>query len=149
MKAILCLLPLLFAVGLRADEAQDRTAIANVIASLNDPAQRAGLFTQDSSSSVDFDRLIDLHRRVPSASALVIGTHETWTELTVPRVVSGTILFVTPDVAIVDGASTVEGAMTLTRRVPLLFVMKKEGDEWRISAVRVLAAREPAPAGVL
>jgi hypothetical protein len=148
MKAILCL-SLLFAVVLRADEAQDRTAIEKVIAALNDPAQRAVLFTKDASSSVDFDRLIDLHRRASSAPGLVIGTHETWTEMTVPRVVSGTILFVTPDVAIVDGASTVERAMTITRRVPLLFVMKKQGDEWRISAVRMLAAREPALAGVL
>jgi hypothetical protein len=35
-----------------------------------------------------------------------------------------------------DGASTIRGAVTLARSVPLLFVMKREGAEWRISAVR-------------
>jgi hypothetical protein len=67
--------------------------------------------------------------------------NETWTEMTVPRVVSGSIRFITPHVAIVDGASTVEGAVILAQSVPLLFVMKKEKAEWRISAVRVLTAR--------
>jgi hypothetical protein len=60
--------------------------------------------------------------------------------LTAPRVVSERIRFVTQDVATVDGASTIDGAITLTRRVPLLFVLKKVAAEWRISAVRVLAA---------
>jgi hypothetical protein len=55
-------------------------------------------------------------------------------------VVSERIRFVTQDVATVDGASTIDGAITLARRVPLLFVLKKVGAEWRISAVRVLAA---------
>ena len=140
MKVILCF-PLLFAVGLWADEAQDRAGIDKVIAALNDPVRRAGLFTKDVDSAVDFDRLVDLHTTNSSPYSAVIGMNETWTEMTVPHVVSGIIRFITPDVAIVDGASTVEGAVTLARSVPLLFVMKKEGAEWRISAVRVLTAR--------
>ena len=129
---------LLCAFGLWADEAQDRTAIDKVIATLNDPVQRAGLLARDVDSSVDFDRLIDLHRKHPLAPGVVIGMNEPWTEFTVPRVVSGTILFITPSVAIVDGASTIRGAVTLAPSVPLLFVVKKEGTEWRIRAVRVL-----------
>ena len=140
MKVILCL-PLFFAVGLWADEAQDRAGIDKVIAALNDPDHRAGLFTKDVDSGPDFDRLVDLHITNSSSLGVVIGMNETWTEMTVPRVVTGSIRFITPNVAIVDGASTVEGAVTLARRVPLLFVMKKEGAEWRISAVRVLTAR--------
>ena len=70
---------------------------------------------------------------------IVIEMNEPWTELTIPRVVSGSIRFITPSVAIVDGASTIRGAVTLAPSVPLLFVMKKDGAGWRISAVRVLA----------
>ena len=140
VKVILCF-PLFFAVGLWADETQDRAAIDKVIATLNDPVHRSGLFTKDADSGLDFDRLIDLHMANSSPRGVVIGMNETWTQMTEPRVVSGSIRFITRDVAIVDGASTVEGAVTLARSVPLLFVMKKEGAEWRISAVRVLTAR--------
>ena len=153
VKAVCCLL-LFFTAGLWADEAQDRAAINNVITALNDPAQRAKLFTRDADSAVDFERLIDLHREeFPSAAPglpgcgpdLVIGMNEPWTAMTVPRVVGGTIQFITTDVATVDGASTVEGAITLARNVPLLFVMKKERTVWRISAVRILTARRIDP----
>ena len=57
--------------------------------------------------------------------------------MTVPQVVSGKVRFITPDVAIVDGASIVQGAVSLTDSVPLLFVMKRVGVGWRIDAVRV------------
>jgi hypothetical protein len=133
MKLILCFLPFCV-VGLCADEGQNRAAIDKVIAALNDPVQRAGLFTKDVDSSVDFDRLVDLHRRSSLCPGVLIGMDETWTEMTVPRVVSGNIRFIAPDVAIVNGASIVPGAVTLARSVPLLFVMKREGAEWRISA---------------
>jgi hypothetical protein len=138
MKALF-FLPLLFALSLQADEAQDRAAINKVIVALNDSAQRAGLFTKDVDSMVDFARLVDLHRAAVSGSGIMIGRDETWIGLTVPRVVNGTIRFVTRDVALVDGASTIEGAVTLARRVPLLFVMRRESAQWKISAVRVLA----------
>jgi hypothetical protein len=138
MKALL-FLPLLFALGLQADEAQDRVAITKVIDALNDPAQRAGLFTKDVDSTVDFERLVGLHRASASGPGIMIGTNETWTRLTVPSVVSVSIRFVTPNVALVDGASTVDGAVTLARRVPLLFVLRREAAQWKISAVRVLA----------
>ncbi len=94
------------------------------------------LFTKDADSYVDFDHLVDLHRKDSLATGGVIGMNETWTEMTVPRVVSGIIRFITPDVAIVDAASTISGAVTLKPSVPLLFVMKKVGREWRIVASR-------------
>ncbi|MFY9723877.1 MAG: hypothetical protein WAJ87_00180 [Bryobacteraceae bacterium] len=145
VKLILCF-PLFCAAGLWADEAQDRAAIDKVIAALNDPVQRAGLFTKDVDSSVDFDRLVDLHRKNCLPFGAMVGIDETWTVLTVPRVVSGSIRFITPEVAIVHGASDIRGAVTLARRVPLLFVMKKQGAEWRISAVRNSAPPQAAGA---
>jgi hypothetical protein len=70
--------------------------------------------------------------------------HETWRVMTVPRIVSDSIRFITPDVALVDGASTIRGAVTMAQSVPLLFVLKKDGGEWRIHAVRRLAESAPA-----
>jgi hypothetical protein len=137
VKTILCL-SLICAVGLWADDAQDRVAIDKSIAALNDPVLRAGVLTADADSDADFNRLLDLHRRGGLSLGAVIGMNEPWTELTVPRLVSGSIRFIAPDVAIVDGASTIRGAVTLAPRVPLLFVMKKDGGVWRISAIRVL-----------
>lgn len=131
----------MFAAVSWADEVSDRAAIALVIDALNDPAQRAGLFTQDADCPVDFDRLVDLHRNHCPSPAVLIRRDEKWSELTVPRVVSHAVRFVTPDVALVDGASIIRGAVSLKRCVPLLFVMRKERAEWRIRAVRVV---EPA-----
>jgi hypothetical protein len=139
MKAIL-FLSLFLAIALQADEAQDRAAIDKLIAALNDPAKRANLFVKDADSAINFDRLIELHRLPAPSPGAVIGMNESWTQLTAPHVVSERIRFVTQDVATVDGASTIDGAITLARRVPLLFVLKKVGAEWRISVVRVLAA---------
>jgi hypothetical protein len=96
-------------------------------------------------SEVDFDRLIDLHRRESQYGGVAIGINEVWTELTAPRVVSGRVRFITPDVAMVDGASTIRGAVTLRRSVPLLFVMRKDKGEWRITAIRVLRSHATVP----
>jgi hypothetical protein len=137
VRAILCL-ALFLAATLWADEARDRAAIEKVIAAINDPVQRAALFTRDATSDVDFDRLIDLHRPDRFTPYRPIGVNETWTELTAPHVVSGAIRFITADVATVDAASTIAGAVTLAPRVPLLFVMKRESAKWKISVVRVL-----------
>jgi len=146
VRPILCF-SLFCAAGLWADEAQERAAIDKVIAALNDPVQRTRLLAADVDSGVDFDRLIDLHRRKPPYPGFVIGTHEPWTELTVPRVESGHIRFITADIAIVDGASIIRGAVTLAPSVPLLFVMKKAGAEWRITTIRAL--RVDPRAGVI
>jgi hypothetical protein len=134
VKIALCLLPF-FTAALWADEAADRAAIDSVIDALNDPGRRASLFTKDADSTVDFDHLIYLHKRVSFIGGM--GRNEAWVILTKPRVISGPIRFVTPDVATVEGASTVPGAMTVEPRVPLLFVIKREGSAWRITTVRV------------
>jgi hypothetical protein len=145
MRTLLAFLLLSGATLWAADEAADRAAIDNVIAALNDAAQRPALFTKSPDSKVDFENLINLHlTNTPGAN--VAGMNETWQVLTVPKVVSGKIRFITPAVATVEGASTVDGAVTMTRRVPLLFVLKKEGGKWRIDTVRVMAGKAPPKA---
>jgi hypothetical protein len=148
MRVILCL-AVVFVSVLKADEVTDRAAIDKVIEGVNDPLQRARLFTKDVDSTVNFDSLIDMHLALSARVPVPVGTPEPWRTLTQPHVVSGTIRFITPDVAIVDGASVVRGAVTFAETVPLLFVLKKEQSGWRISAVRQIRSGSPAnPASV-
>jgi hypothetical protein len=140
VKALL-LLPLLLAAALRADEASDRAAIDRTIDALNDPDRREAVFAKDSDAKRELDSLVGIHR--PQAVCLSgmgrVVPPETWSILTVPHIGSGTVRFLAAGIALVDGESTVDGAITLLRRVPLLFVVKREDDEWRIVSVRVLA----------
>jgi hypothetical protein len=143
MTAFLCIGLLLLGAAPPEDPVE-RRAIDNTIISLNDPQQRAATFSRDAEPGVDPDRLVDLHNQ-PAGPAdsrprrAVIGIDETWVELTKPRIVPGRILWRTADAAVVDGASTVDGAMWLRRRVPLRFVLRKEDGVWRIVSMQAVA----------
>ena len=135
MRTIVCLAAL-FATMLKADEVTDRAAIDAVIDAVNNPLQRSRLFTKDLDSTVNFDSLINMHLDSPARVPVPVETPEPWRKLTEPHIVSGAIRFITPGVAMVDGASIVRGAVTFADTVPLLFVLKKEQAGWRINAVR-------------
>jgi hypothetical protein len=63
-------------------------------------------------------------------------------ELTNPRVASRAIRFITPDVALVDGACSYRVDVSNTQTTPLLLVMKKgKEDSWKIASLRLLAQR--------
>src|SRR5215467_2646946 len=143
MRMIVCLAAL-FASVLKADEIADRAAIYAVIAAVNNPLQRTRLFTKDLDSTVNFDSLIDMHLDSSARVPVPVGTPEPWRNLTAPQIVSGAIRFITPDVAMVDGASIVRGAVTFADTVPLMFVLKKEQAGWRINAVRRIRSGAPA-----
>ena len=134
MKAVICTL-LVSTACAWAEGAADRSAIEHVIGSLN-AGQNAGekplrvLFTTDAEN--ELDRLASLDRW------LLERSNEPWSEVTTPRLVIQSVRFVTPDVAVVDAANTHFGSTILVRRIPVLFVMKKEGIGWRISSLRVL-----------
>jgi hypothetical protein len=100
-------------VAALADEPADRTAIAKVIASLNDGKPRPEL-------------QCDL---LPSGPM---------SETTPPRIVTRAIEFITPDVALVDAENTQYGSVVPVRRVPIVFVVRREGSEWKIAATRAL-----------
>jgi hypothetical protein len=61
------------------------------------------------------------------------------TQVLNPRISPGAIRFITPEVAVADGTWTYKDNSGATQTVPLLFVMKKEGDDWKIASVRLLA----------
>ena len=140
MKVILCLL-LLAAQGW-GDETTERQAIERVIASVNESAPAPTLFTADSDARLVLDLLRpwgDRHARRPA----VVVSHEPWGEATISwsgacgPIVSRRVRFITPDVALADAACIYDDDTA----APLLFVMKKDGADWKIASLRRLARR--------
>jgi hypothetical protein len=78
----------------------------------------------------------------PCTEYLIKALRARTLEILNPRIGSRTIRFLTPDVALVDGAWTYKDDGATTRTTLLLFVMKKERGNWKIASIRVLA---PAP----
>jgi hypothetical protein len=158
LAAILCV-PLVFASYASAEEAAGRSAIARTIEALNestnDPSQLAALFTADGNAA---SQLALLRRTYPpfrivgppdgsvSVATLTISK-EPWGEARLnfpdpePRTASRSITFVTPDVVLAEGAFTYLDADGATQNAPLLFVMKREGADWKIASLQVLAPR--------
>jgi len=137
MRVLFCL-QAFFACCALADEAAERSAIRRVIDALNERPVRAEIFTADSDARPGLIRL-----EIRSWTPTIEISHEPWGEATIyfpfpqpgieslnPRFVSTTIRFITPDVALVDGT---------WQTVPLLFVMKKEENDWKIASLRTLA----------
>jgi hypothetical protein len=159
--------PLLFTCYSWADEAADRVAIDHTINALNEVPQHAALFTPDADASSELAWLpkvrpfrilgpvADAKPLPPTDSPTVTISKEPWGEVTInfpgaislppanilaPRIASGNIRFITLDVALDDGAWIYDDGAVM-RSVPLLFVMKREGDNWKIASLRVLAPR--------
>ncbi|HTS27298.1 MAG TPA: hypothetical protein VMH81_15580 [Bryobacteraceae bacterium] len=152
MKALSFLL-VLFSVCSWADEAADRTAIGNVIAALNRLPQHNETFTTDADGTDLLEQMWkDKHlayrmRPSPSDQATVVISHEPWgeaminfpgVELVNPRIASRAIRFITADVALADAACTYKGEGGNLQMTPLLFVMKKEEDRWKVASIRLL-----------
>jgi hypothetical protein len=137
MKA-LWIVPCLLAAGAWADEAGDRAAIEKAVAAFNDPAIRESLF------AADVDAAQELRGLERSGAVWFEDADRPWPEVTRPKIAAGHIRFITPDVALVDAALAQYGTVVLRRSLPLLFVMKREGGGWKISALRVMS-NYPAP----
>lgn len=162
--ALIVSFPLLLGSYAWAEESADRGQIDKVIAALNVTPEPSGLFTDDSVS--DLGKLPQPARTqfqlmagspvTPAAQPAVVISHEPWGEARInldgvglsipvmemvnPHISTGTIRFVSADVATVDGKWTyTDGGSTQT--IPLLFVMRREGDEWKIASARLLAAQ--------
>ncbi len=143
-------LPFLFSVCACADEGTDRTAITRTVAALNEFPQRTDLFTAGTDARIVLAQLWPLQGlvyRVPSHSVdgvsasapdypTVIISNEPWGEAhlnlpgmgstvtgdrTNPRIASGNIRFITPDVALAEGNCTYEYRNIPVQKVPLLF----------------------------
>ena len=115
--------------------AADRVAIEKVIGALNEPHRvphakpLSILFTSDADPA-ELRRLSDMEGRMRQIS------DGPWSEVTAPRIVSKSIRFLTPDVALVDAVIAQYGSLSGSRE-PLLLLMKKQGMEWRIASLRL------------
>ena len=161
MKAILCV-PLFLASCSFADEMGDRLAIDRTIAALNESARSVSLFTHDADAAAELARLPksnpptpgpagDPGSQAPVDHPTVTISKEPWGEATInfpglgpfpplelfkPRIISGAIRFITPDVALADGLWIGSGESGSIQTRPLLFVMKREEGAWKIAAIR-------------
>ena len=152
VKTILCLV-LLFAPYAAADETADRAAIRHTIARLNELPRHPSLFTADSDAPSELERLPKAATQVihslRSGHLTVTISHEPWGEATFdfpvalhilkPRIVCGAIRLITADVALAEGTWSDRNFGAPIQTIPLLFVMKKEGDAWKIAALRMVA----------
>jgi hypothetical protein len=154
MKALVGLLFLVSASAF-ADDATDRAAIARTVAAINQSPQRPDIFTGDADGRSVPEELsrgktpsFQVRSPSPDPDAVVVS-REPWGEATIqfrpavvemknPRIVSGAIRFITADVALADGTCTYTNESAVTQITPLSFVMKKEGDVWKIASLRVL-----------
>src|SRR4051812_14139004 len=124
MKRFLCI-TILLASRAWADEATDRTDIAQTISELSSLRPDAGLFTADFDGSTESIRSRVTGRvlisKAPWGEAVwVPGTHG-------PRFLVRSTRFVTADVALVDGIDR------QTDGSPVLAVLKREGSSWKIA----------------
>lgn len=143
-----------------ADDAADRSAIDHIIARLNQRPFPVALFTNDSDALLELQRLpkvepIESRLLMPPADHPTVEiSHEPWGEATInlssrppvvesvnPRIAGGDIRLITPDVVLADGAWTYKNATGAVQAIPLFFVMKKEGDNWKIAALRTVTPR--------
>jgi hypothetical protein len=63
-----------------------------------------------------------------------------WTEVSRPTIIIRSVQFLTPDIALVDGANVQFGSIVLTRRVPFVLIAKREKTVWKIAVLRTLSA---------
>jgi hypothetical protein len=111
-------LALLLVLTSVADETGDRAAIVKLIASLNDGKPHP-----------------ELQCHLTPAGAM--------SETSPPLVSTSAIQFITPDVALVDAVNTQYGSVVMVRRLPIVFVVKRDGTEWKIAATRLPANCRP------
>jgi hypothetical protein len=120
MRRILCLAFVAVAVCL-GDQASDRVAIEKTIS--------ASLFAKDADAAEveHFSKLQAWLRELAQQPA---------TEAAVKSAVSITsVKFISADVVLVDGETNMAAY-----RIPVMFVVKREGAGWRIAAVRLMTA---------
>ncbi|MGP0070745.1 MAG: hypothetical protein ACLPWF_02265 [Bryobacteraceae bacterium] len=118
---------LLFSGILSADDISDRKAIDTIIGSLFSPQVRSDPQRMAELTTSDFDGGLDL-----------IPVRTVWCEISCESFRIRSLKFVTTDVAVVDGETTM-GSASLSGAVSLskwLMILKRDAAGWRISSIR-------------
>jgi hypothetical protein len=116
MRALFVVLPVL-AFSAWAGDSPSEAAIRKVIATFNNPRERASVLARDADIAY-------LGR--PAGQ----GESQVYYEVKKIKLVS-------PDVAFVDGTASQYGSVTLKRSMRVVFLLNREGGVWRISVLRV------------
>jgi hypothetical protein len=112
-------LAIILAYPALADDANERAAIAGIIASLNSQADSlSDLLAPD---NVDIDP--------------VFGTEEQWSEVTHPQLAVRSTRILSPNIAIVEADNIQYGSLILRRSQPTLLLFRKYGRQWRIACI--------------
>jgi hypothetical protein len=125
------------------DEVADRAAIEKTVAGLNVLPVREDLFTADFDGRGELLRLqsVTTQTTPDNRPGEVIISKEVWGEATISlpgsvvgmraAIVVKKIRFLTADVAMVDAVG----------RHPVLLVLKRDGSNWKIASLRILAEK--------
>ena len=124
-----------------ADEAADRAAVDKLISGLQ--ASKAGTGDRAVLLSADIDRG-EFEREFAALSTGMIDAGGVWSEVTRPSLLVDRIKFVTPDVALVNGANVQAGSLTM-RRIAFVLIARREAGGWKISSLRTLPLTPPPP----
>ncbi len=135
-------------ISAQADATADRRAIANAITVLNQPQHLTGVIFPL------IDRLLKGRKTILGTTAgtpTVTISHEPWGEAELnfpqvpeiinPRIVGGEARFITPFLAHVYGTFTYLEAGKPTEVIPLLFVLRRESETWRIVAASAVTSQ--------
>lgn len=122
-----------------ADATSDRAAIESVISRLNDAVTPVSTLLA-SDTADDPAPLVQL----VSQNRLRAANTQPFSEISVPKIVVHSVRFITPDVALVDASNGQYGS-NMVWSVPIMFVMKRDGDNWRIVAYRIVPPSPPVP----
>ena len=139
MKIVLCL-TVLVASAVLADETTDRAAIEATVVALNVSLSQPNLFTGD------FTNADELQRFVGGATLTISREPMGEATLYLPplkRFVTRSVTFISPDTSVVVAIHERQFKPTDSMRVPVLFVLRREGSDWRIVSFRVLAEASP------
>jgi hypothetical protein len=155
VRILLCLTALV-ASAAWADETTERAAIEATVAALNTSPSRPNLFTGDFANADELQRFLRLEGQVIQSDGVVVGTEAATLTISsepmgeanlhfrpLKRFVTRSITFLSPDTSVVVAIRERQFEPTASKRVPVLFVLRREGSEWHIASFRVLTEASP------
>jgi hypothetical protein len=139
VKIVLCL-TVLVASAVLADETTDRAAIEATVVALNVSLSQPNLFTGDFANADELQRFV--------GQATLTISREPMGEATIylpplKRFVTRSVTFISPDTSVVVAIHERQFKPTDSTRVPVLFVLRREGSNWHIASFHVLAEASP------
>jgi hypothetical protein len=159
VKILVCL-TVLVASAAWADENTERAAIEATVAALNTSPFQPNLFTGDFANADELQRFLGQAEQLIESSLPIDGVVVRTEAATLiisrqpmgeailhfsplKRFVTRSVTFISPDTSVVVAIYERQFEPTASKRVPVLFVLRREGSEWRIASFRVLAEASP------